>query len=178
MQVSLASHPDFRCQAVTRIGVDVSRSGGMLALVYAVEGSMADVRFPAAAASVRADELWKHTCLEAFVRAKGRAAYCELNLAPSTQWAAYRFDDYRAGMRNAECPVPQTVADLNDARLMLRASLSLGALDGFAGVPWELGLTAVIEEKSGLKSYWSLKHPPGRPDFHHSDGFALEIPAA
>ena len=33
-----------------------------------------------------------------------------------------------------------------------------------------------IEEASGRISYWALKHPPGRPDFHHPDGFALELP--
>jgi len=178
MQVSLALHPDFRCQAVTRIGVEVSRSGGALALLYAVDGRVADVRLPAEAAPSRTDELWKHTCLEAFVRPKGGAAYCELNLAPSTQWAAYRFDDYRAGMRNAEYPAPQIAVEVSETQLLLRASLSLDALDGFVGVPWELALTAVIEEIGGLKSYWSARHPKGRPDFHHSDGFAVEIPAA
>ena len=24
-------------------------------------------------------------------------------------------------------------------------------------------------------SYWALAHPPGKPDFHHADGFALEL---
>jgi hypothetical protein len=40
-----------------------------------------------------------------------------------------------------------------------------------------LGLSAVIEETSGAKSYWALAHPPGRPDFHHADGFALMLDA-
>ena len=38
-----------------------------------------------------------------------------------------------------------------------------------------LGLCAVIEEENGALSYWALKHPSGRPDFHHPDGFALKI---
>jgi hypothetical protein len=33
----------------------------------------------------------------------------------------------------------------------------------------------VIEETNGAKSYWALKHPPGKPDFHHADGFVLEL---
>jgi len=40
---------------------------------------------------------------------------------------------------------------------------------------WRVALTAVIEETNGTKSYWALKHPPGKPDFHHADGFALEL---
>jgi len=36
-------------------------------------------------------------------------------------------------------------------------------------------LSAVIEEESGTLSYWALRHAPGRADFHHPDGFALEL---
>jgi hypothetical protein len=41
---------------------------------------------------------------------------------------------------------------------------------------WHVGLSAVIEETNGRKSYWALCHPPGKPDFHHPDCFALELP--
>jgi len=44
-----------------------------------------------------------------------------------------------------------------------------------AGDTFGLGLSAVIEETSGRKSYWALAHPPGKPDFHHTDSFALEL---
>jgi hypothetical protein len=39
----------------------------------------------------------------------------------------------------------------------------------------QLALSAVVEDEQGLLSYWALKHPPGRPDFHHPDAFALEL---
>ena len=42
---------------------------------------------------------------------------------------------------------------------------------------WQMGLSAVLEETDGTKSYWALAHPPGAPDFHHPDCFALDIPA-
>jgi hypothetical protein len=38
-----------------------------------------------------------------------------------------------------------------------------------------LSLTGVIVVVGGSKSYWSLSHPPGPPDFHHIDGFVLEL---
>jgi hypothetical protein len=38
-----------------------------------------------------------------------------------------------------------------------------------------LALTAVVEDARGRLSYWALRHPPGRPDFHHRDGFALVL---
>jgi hypothetical protein len=40
---------------------------------------------------------------------------------------------------------------------------------------WRLGLSAIIEEASGRRSYWALAHPPGKPDFHHPDSFALRV---
>jgi hypothetical protein len=38
-----------------------------------------------------------------------------------------------------------------------------------------LALSAVVEEERGVLSYWALKHPPGKPDFHHPDAFMLEL---
>jgi hypothetical protein len=41
---------------------------------------------------------------------------------------------------------------------------------------WQLGLSAVLEEADGTKSYWALAHPPGdKPDFHHADCFAAQL---
>jgi hypothetical protein len=38
-----------------------------------------------------------------------------------------------------------------------------------------LALSAVVENSDGTLSYWALKHPPGRPDFHHADAYVLEL---
>jgi hypothetical protein len=61
----------------------------------------------------------------------------------------------------------------------LQASLSLDRLPDLPGnAAWRLGLSAVIEEVGGDISHWALAHPPGKADFHHSDCFTLELPAA
>jgi len=39
----------------------------------------------------------------------------------------------------------------------------------------EFALSAVIEDDDGAFSYWALRHPPGKPDFHHPDAFALML---
>jgi hypothetical protein len=55
-------------------------------------------------------------------------------------------------------------------------------LERLAALPrnalWRLGLSALIEDKSGGTSYWALAHPPGKPDFHHADSFAYEFSPA
>src|SRR5258707_15535221 len=99
MRHALILHPDSRCAAVASIAVEAARArGGGLTLHYLVTGKIGDLRLPPATAPARADELWRHTCFEAFIRAPASGGYFELNFAPSTQWAAYRFSRYREGM--------------------------------------------------------------------------------
>ena len=173
MRHALRLHPDSRCAAVTGIEVAVARpQAGELALHYFVTGKMSDVRLPPVTAPARTDELWRHTCLEAFVRAG--SGYLEFNFSPSTAWAAYRFSAYRAGMAPA--------MDVRAPRLEVRSSAVSFEMEVLLALPDDatgpLGLSAVIEETGGGKSYWALVHPPGRADFHHADCFALQLPAA
>jgi len=175
MRLALKLHPDSLCAAVTGVEVDVARpNAGGLSLCYVVTGTIGDLRLPPVAASARADELWRSTCFEAFVRASPGEAYFEFNFAPSTQWAVYRFDGYRTGIRIAnEIGTPWIEARSAPECYTLQATLDLSNLPCDAG--WRLGLSAVIEEASGRKSYWALGHPPGKADFHHADCFVYEF---
>ena len=175
MHLALRLHPDSLCLAATRIDVDVARSpAGSLLLTYIVIGKIGDLRLPPVTAAARTDGLWRHTCFEAFVRPLPGEAYYEFNFAPSTQWAAYRFDRYRSGMRVAtEISAPRIDVQAAPECYTLQAALDLSGLPHDAA--WRFGLAAVIEETSGRLSYWALAHPPGQPDFHHSDCFACEI---
>jgi len=38
-----------------------------------------------------------------------------------------------------------------------------------------VGLAVIIEEETGGYSYWALRHPPGKPDFHRQEAFALVL---
>lgn len=169
---TLTRHPDTPCDAVDAIEVEAVRAAGRLALRYRLVGRPDGLVLPPPAAPVRTDELWRHTCFEAFVRPAPGEAYLEVNLAPSGEWAAYRFDGYRAGMAPAEVGAPGITFAATPAGCELTAAVEL-AEPG----PWQVALTAVIEERSGRISYWSLAHPPGRPDFHSPDCLALELPA-
>ena len=177
MRRPLKLHPQAACAAVAGIEVEIAHpTGGGLLLSYAVTGVMADLLLPHAAAPARTDELWRHTCFEAFIKDAAGEAYYEFNFAPSTQWAAYHFDRYRGGMRLAiEIEPPQIVVQSAPDRYTLRATLSLPGGQGDRNL--RIGVAAVIEESNGNLSFWALAHPPGRPDFHHHDGFMLELGA-
>lgn len=177
MRVTLEPHPDSFAPAL-RIEVEADRESGRLILRYVVTGEIGTLLLPPPMPPDRADELWRHTCFEAFVRAPAEAGYFEFNFSPSGQWAAYRFSAYRAGMAPInEAPPPEIEARLGGGSYQLAASLELEpALGLLAGLPWQLGLNAVIETRDGGKYHWALAHPPGEPDFHHRDCFALELP--
>jgi hypothetical protein len=178
MRQVLKLHPDSLCAASTHVEVEVARPrAGCLVLCYFVTGKISDLLIPPITAAARADELWQHTCFEAFIRTSAGPSYYELNFAPSTQWAAYRFGSYRSGMRVAtEISAPRIEVQSCQERHTLQASLELDRLSMFpCDSAWRLGLSALIEETSGRKSYWALAHPPGRADFHHPDCFAHEL---
>ncbi len=160
------------------VEVDVARQqAGGLVLRYVVSGNIGELVLPAVAAPARTDELWRHTCFEAFVRPPLGEAYYEFNFAPSTQWAAYRFDSYRMGMRAAsEISAPLIAVERGGDRFTLQAALQWDRSSALgSAATWRLGLSAVLEETDGGKSYWALAHPFKKPDFHHADCFALEL---
>jgi hypothetical protein len=173
MRQTLRLHPDSLCAAATQVEADVARPRpGSLVLSYVVSGRISGLRFPPVVAAARADELWQHTCFEAFVRGSAGPDYYEFNFSPSTQWAAYRFDSYRSGMRVApEIGAPRIEVRSTAESYTLQAALEFGGLSS----PLHLGLSAVLEETNGHKSYWALAHPSGKADFHHADCFALEL---
>lgn len=139
-------------------------------------GDMARVRFPSLDTSSRRDGLWEHTCVEVFLMDPG-GSYCEFNFSPSTQWATYRFDSYRSGMKEqhlASAPL------INFA--VTPDSFTLDAVVDLTGVfepksrRLRMGLAAVIEHADSEISYWALAHSPGKPDFHHADSFVGALP--
>jgi hypothetical protein len=181
MRQLLRLHPDSRCFAAAQIEVAVAcPRADSLVLSYIVTGKISDVRMPPVMAAARSDELWRHTCFEAFVRASSGTEYYEFNFAPSTQWAAYRFISYRSGRCvAAEISAPPIEVRSGPDCYTLQASLELNRLSGLPRKDlWRLGLSALLEDTSGRKSYWALAHPPGKPDFHHADCFAHEFSPA
>ena len=176
MRQLLKLHPNSRCVAGAQIAVEVTRPrADYLTLSYFVTGNTNSLRIPPVMVSTRSDELWRHTCFEAFVRASG-AGYYEFNFAPTTHWAAYRFSGYRSGRCPADIRAPAIEVQSGPNRYALEALLQLDSLSGLPGcASWHLGLSAVIEDTSGGISHWALAHPSGKPDFHHSDSFAYEL---
>lgn len=173
MSQRLHPHPDLPAPDGVALSVNWSSSGDQtLTIAYNVTDPGSRILSPAPAKG-RSDGLWQHTCFEAFIGSTAGPAYAEFNFAPSGAWAAYAFDNYRVGMRDLAVPDDPQIMGA-DGRWT--AVIPLAGLDALLGpAPWRLAVTAVIEATDGAKSYWSLAHPPGKPDFHHPDCFAARL---
>ena len=165
------AEPGFRLWAT----VDHAASFGAMATVniwFGIGAPASRFSIPEADEPRRADGLWKTTCFEAFLRKAGQDDYREWNFAPSGQWAAYDFTAYRDGMAEADVGAPPYIRmEDNLGWWTLGATIAVEA-----GRSWALGLSVVLEEKDGTKSFWALAHPGGAPDFHHPDCFAARLP--
>lgn len=171
---SLVCHPDTPTDAVTAIVVSGTRAtGGFITVRYQVSGAIGRLILPAQAEPGRADGLWQTTCFELFTRDAGDAAYREYNFSPSRQWAAYGFTSYRKGMQPIDIWAPRIETRHSNDELVVDVTFVSPRLG-----PQMVGACAVIEEQGGHKSLWALTHPPGKPDFHHPDCLAFELPAS
>jgi hypothetical protein len=181
MCLVLKLHRDSLCFAATHIEVEIAQPrAGSLVFSYLVTGRIENLRIPPAMPATRTDQLWQTTCFEAFVGTSADTEYYEFNFAPSTQWAAYRFNSYRNGMQAAtDMNAPRIDVQTSPDLFILQATLELDRLPGLPrDATWRLGLAALLEDASSRKSYWALAHPPGKADFHHSDCFAHEFTPA
>lgn len=178
----LLCHPSTPDDLLTGITIEVdSLTTDLLVLYYRISGDIDRLELPAQAASKFQEELWKHTCLEAFIAFPDSDVYFEFNFSPSSQWAVYRFDSYRQGVTPLHPdPPPRVIVRRRESTLEADIDIHLGTIPGLTadeikGRELRLALTAVMKDEQGRVSYWALAHPPGRPDFHHRDGFALGL---
>lgn len=171
----LIPHPAHPPLAVTSIQARiVTAEGPWLRLRWRIDGA-SRLLIPPFAGKGRADELWRTTCFELFIRTGGCANYVELNLSPSERWAAYDFAAYRQGMAARPFPrEPECTLRRGQSIAVFDAAVPMSALPQ---LPWQAGLCAVIEEEGGRLSYWALAHPSGRADFHDPACFALPVAA-
>ncbi|MDY7098780.1 MAG: hypothetical protein SXU28_11630 [Pseudomonadota bacterium] len=132
---------------------------------FRLDGRISGIKVPEPAPSVRMDNLWKTTCFEIFWQPIGGTYYREFNLSPSSRWAAYDFDAFREGMRDA--PVDAIALSCSHSEndgvgeLVLKASIAAEL-----PAPAQVALNAIVEHEDGALQFWALAFPPGKPEFH------------
>ena len=180
ISAELPPHPTTPSPEIRRISASIAAESVRreLTIEYRIEGEVGRLRLPMAGTARRRDELWQHSCFEAFLRPHATESYYEFNFAPSGDWAAYRFATRRGGRASPDMPSPRIAFRQLADGCELSAALPLAALPELAGAATlHAGLAAVIETDDGRLSYWALAHGGPRPDFHDPATFTLRVAA-
>ena len=171
----LVPHPAYAPKSVNSVTSRiVGRDPNWLRVRWRIEGVQSLI-VPKFAGRGRADGLWQTTCYELFVKPRGGTAYLEFNLSPSERWNVYAFDAPRTGMR--ELPMdrePDCTMRLGSSFAIFDAAIPV---DVIPSADCDYGMTCVIEEQGGTKSYWALCHAGDAPDFHEPACFTGELAA-
>jgi len=166
---------------VSSLDVFVTRRADALELRYRLRGDIARLRVPGSESPEQRDDLWEHTCFEAFVAVAGQSAYREFNFSPAGHWAVYDFSATRQPIATPVTAAPSIQSEASAGRLELAVTLTAAHLPAhILAADLEIGLCAVVECVDMLDdalSYWALRHPGERPDFHRRDGFVFRLAA-
>lgn len=175
-EIRLICHPSTPPLKADHIDVEIRTAGSARLFVrFALECDTSVLLLPEPHEPLRSDRLWQTTCFELFIKQADSERYFEYNFSPSTEWALYRFSDYRKGMAEEMVRRPRITCDYSESHFALNAEFDLP--DALKDGPYMLGVAAVVDESDGTKSYWALLHPLDEPDFHHKDCFALPLDA-
>lgn len=174
IRASLRPHPASQDLNANDIIVTGERGAQSLLLTYSMAGRLSALQIPEGTGGKRRDELWRHTCFEAFVRLQNAQPYYEFNFAPNGDWAAYEFEAYRTGGSDLEDVSIEINTQQRPNTLTLTVMVT-GLPSTLFNQPISMGLSAVIEAKNGERSFWALHHPLNKPDFHHIDSFKLNL---
>ncbi len=166
----LALHPDSQSGSITGIAAAITPIPGGCHAVFVATGAIDRIALPAIAEPERLDDLWRTTCFEIFWSHDG-TSYREFNLSPSTRWACYDFDSFRAGMCNAPAEVAITV-NQSESELRLEA-----VIQSDLPLPASVALNAIVEDADGVNRFWALNFPTGAPEFHSPVCRALALEA-
>ncbi len=147
----------------------VEIKGNELFLCYQIKGPLNQLLLPKLNSSSNfKDELWKHTCLEFFVKNPKSSEYTEFNFSPSGDYAVYHFKNYRErDFDFIDFKQPNIKAYLSESLFELNIKMPL--------IKGEIGITAVIEDQHQSISYFALAHKKERPDFHDPASFIVNL---
>lgn len=155
------------------LGADVIRAGSSLHLIYKISDLKNLLNLPPEFTAdeqkiSREDGLWNETCFEMFLRPQSKSSYYEFNFSLKPAWNEYFFDGYRQPQPPNPCydiTLKKMTWDGQNLKLEL---LGLDPHEKF-----DIGLTAVLKERTGAIHYMATKHAGQTADFHHPDSFNL-----
>lgn len=162
---ALTLHPSCPTGPINAASAKITATTEGCEVEFRLSGGVDAIVMPQAGPSVRTDDLWKTTCFEIFWQPENGSYYREFNLSPSGRWAAYDFDSFREGMRDA--PVQAIALSTahgsanGEGELVLKAVIA-----SELPTPARVALNAIVEHQGGELQFWALAFDEGKAEFH------------
>lgn len=173
-KISLHNHPTTPATWIENVIVTCDYDADKIILIYQIIGDITLLQLPPLSnLPNRADNLWQHTCFEAFIAEKNTTKYCEWNFSPSRQWQLYEFTNYRSSRTLPKMSVPQIYTTVTAEQFTLTAHIPNTCYP--INTKLRLGLAVILQDTTNKIYYWALKHPPDEPDFHCESGWIVDF---
>ena len=153
----------------------ISQDQQQLKINYQLHGDLAQLLLPTPTEQPhRKNDLWQTTCFEFFLAVFNAPEYWEFNLAPTGDWNAYGFSDYRRNMSEASnfSTLPLKILNRDSSSYELQTEINLQSITT-GNISLEISVTSVIADKNQNLSHWAINHPGTQADFHRRDSFVL-----
>ncbi len=156
------------------VNCDLKHLDHTIEITFHVRGDLENLYVPSLTkAPRRLDDLWKTTCFETFVKPKTAQNYYEVNASPSGDWNLYQFSDYHKDMAEAGAVKTFKIETIHEKKsLQCKYGIDLKQIS-MPNKNLDLGLSCILETKSGELSYWAVNHKreKDKPDFHLAANF-------
>ena len=176
---SLKPFPSAGLLPDLKITGSVERQSNSLSISYSLSGLLEELILPVPAEMpLRKNRLWEETCFELFLGVKGSERYWEFNLSSAGHWNVYCFTSYRQDMQGEPAFTSlQISVQRRSNSLLLSMTFELDKVIPPEQVEetLQVGISAVIKTTDGKTTYWALAHSGPQADFHHRDGFIIEL---
>ena len=145
---------------------------------YRINGKTHNIQFPDVSQHAnRKNELWNTTCCELFVGISGEPNYWEYNLSPSHDWAVFSFSGYRQNKTDVLSIAKLEISTKIDKNNEFELKTVLALPEMLIGHMLDIGVSSVVQDKSGNIHYYALTHPGKQADFHDRNGFNIKLNA-
>lgn len=160
---------------IESVGVELRTRPSSWLLRYEVMGDLTNLFVPTERGT---EPLWARTCFELFMRSPETPWYWEWNFCPSGAW---NFFAMRAPRRHEQpfCAGNAGIEGLHWVRPDERTACLFVKLSPppspLAETLWyspeklHVSPTVILKPTAGANTYWALKHPTDKPDFHRAD---------
>ena len=157
--------PHCQTEEALTIKASFTLTSQQLVLSFVLQGVREHYLFDTKNHAKRADELWRATCFEMFIKNSNSKKYWELNIAPNGSWNFYRFSDYKKD-RQEESRVLTPKVLFKQERDEVSVNVEVDFTEKLFDESVDFNLALILLDIEGKRHFYTLNPKEGVADFH------------